>query len=266
MSHSLSLKPVGKNEWVFSYPALYDKAQDHFIEGLEELESNNLKKARSKFKQALSIFPQHIDALHHLSIIAENIDEAKKYNEVALEMGLNVFPKKFDIDKDKLEWGWHENRPFLRVYESKALFLLESNPEEALESFLQLLIWNPNDNQGVREIIADIYVKDENWDAMLSLAKQYPSDITPSVAYGEALSYFKKGDVEKATKKLKSCMKYSPLCAKILLQDKPKKPKSSMPGYIHVGGADQAYEFWKTQGQAKAWQEEKVKQWLGEHI
>lgn len=250
----------------FPIQRIYDEAEDYFIEGINGLESGNIKKAISKFKKALAIFPQHIDALYHLSIIVEDIDEAKKYNEISLETGFKVFPKRFDTSKDKLEWGWLENRPFLRSYEFKALFLLESNPQEALKYFLQMLIWNPNDNQGVREIIADIYVKGENWDAMLALAKKYPSDMNPSIAYGEALSYFKKGELEKATKKLKSCIKYTPLCTKILLEDKPKKPKSDMSGYITVGGADQAYEFLKTQGQAKTWQDERVKEWLRKNL
>ena len=104
MSQSLSLKPVGNNEWVFCYPKSYDESEDHFIEGLEEQESGNVKKAISKFKQALSVFPQHIDALYHLSVTSENVEEAKKFNDLALEIGLNVFPKKFDMNKDKLEW------------------------------------------------------------------------------------------------------------------------------------------------------------------
>lgn len=266
MNQGLSLKPVGKNEWVFSYPKSYDEAHDYFIGGLEELESGSFKKAVAKFKQTLKIFPQHIDALHHLSILADNDSEAKKLNNNALEIGQSVFPIKFDMQHDKLEWEWLENRPFLRAYEFKALFLLETDQDEALKCFLQMLKWNPNDNQGVREIVADIYVKDERWNDMLSLAEKYHSDVTPSIGYGEALSYFKKGNMEKATKKLKSCIKYTPLCARILLKERPKKPKSTMPGYITSGGPDQAYEFWKTQGQAKAWQDEKVKQWLKENI
>jgi len=266
MGQSLSLKQVGKGKWIFLYPSVYDKAEDYFIEGLEEMDSGNIKKAVAKFKQSLSIFPQHIDALHHLSILTENMNEARRLNETAVEIGLSVFPKKFDMKNDKLEWGWLENRPFLRVYESKALFTLETNQDEALKYFLQLLIWNPNDNQGVREIVADIYVKEGRWANMLSLAKKYPSDITPSVGYGEALAYFKQGNIGKATKKLRSCIKYTPLCAKILFQENPKKPKSAMPGYITVGGADQAYEFWRTQGQSKSWKEEMVRQWLKENI
>lgn len=179
---------------------------------------------------------------------------------------MNAFPDKFDIYKNKLEWGWLENRPFLRAYESKALFLLEKNKEEALRYFKQLLIWNPNDNQGIREIVSDIYVIEGRWEDTIALAKKYPSNVNPSVGLGEALAYYKKGDVVTATKKLKSCIKYLPLCAKILLKEKPKKPKTEIPGYITVGGEDQAYEFWQSQGKAKAWRQKDTKEWLKENI
>ncbi len=42
MTKKLSLEQVGKNEWIFSYPKIYDKAQDIFIDGLEEFESGSI--------------------------------------------------------------------------------------------------------------------------------------------------------------------------------------------------------------------------------
>jgi hypothetical protein len=47
-----------------------------------------------------------------------------------------------------------------------------------------------------------------------------------------------------------------------LLEDKPKKPKSEMPGYITMGGEDQAYEFWE--GQREAWKEKELQEWVKE--
>ena len=35
-----------------------------------------------------------------------------------------------------------------------------------------------------------------------------------------------------------------------------------MEGYITFGGEDEAFEFWKNQGNTKAWQEQETKEWL----
>lgn len=185
----------------------------------------------------------------------------KKLVKQIVNKKIDLFPRSFDFNNHHLEWGWLENRPFLRTCHLIGLDLLDKgNTIEAIKHFKQMLTWNPNDNQGIREILADIYVKEQKWNEMLELAKRYPSDVNPSVGYGEALALYKSGNVEKATEKLKACIKWRPLCAKILLEDKPKKQKSEFPGYILAGGEDQAYEFWLCQGES--WKDEDVKKWL----
>jgi tetratricopeptide (TPR) repeat protein len=144
------------------------------------------------------------------------------------------------------------------------IFFAKGNISESIKYFKQILIWNPNDNQGVREILADIYVKEKNWQDMLDLAKVYSSNVNPSVGYGEALALYKAGEIEKATKKLRDCIQRLPLCAQILLEDGPVRPRSRIQGYITFGGEDQAYEFW--QCQAEAWQDKEIKVWLKHNL
>lgn len=189
----------------------------------------------------------------------------KKFVKQIVNNEVNIFPKSFDFNNHRLEWGWFENRPFLRTCHSIGLNLFDKgNITEAIKHFKQMLIWNPNDNQGIREILADIYVKEKKWEEMLNLAKKYPSDVNPSVGYGEAIALYKTGNIKKAAKKLKACIKWMPLCAKILLKNNPKKPKSEHPGYITAGGEDQAYEFWEYQG--KSWKDNDVQEWLKNNI
>lgn len=254
----LRLEEVGENQWRFIWPRIADTATEVFFEALDYAEEGKMSKARQLLKKVLEIYPEHIDALHHLSMMSE--DHGKNLNEKAVQIGLSAFPEKFN-EKSLLEWGWIENRPFLRAYHTKGLIALEQEKtDEAIKLFNQIISWNPNDNQGAREILADVYVNNGKWNDMLALSNKYPNDYNPSMHFGSALALYKKGGKDKANQELKEAVKHSPLCANILLEKNPKKPKSEMPGYITVGGADQAYEFWREQG--KVWSGEEIKNWL----
>ena len=252
------------NGWKFVWDKNMYGANELFYDGIECLNAGRIKQAKEYFKKTLATFPYHIDALHSLSEFSKSDKEAENFINAAVEIGLNSFPKNFK-EKDKLEWVWLENRAFLRAYNAKALIILDRNKNEAIKMFNQMITWNPNDNQGVREILADEYVKSKVWDNLISLGKKYPAEsMLPSFAYGLALALYKKGDKEKATKQLEKCIKQLPKCAKILLKEKPVKPKETMPRYITIGGDDQAYEFWLEQ--KDAWKDKEAKRWLTETI
>jgi len=260
---SLKLVEVRENEWMFDLPREADKATDVFFEGMEYFDEGNERKAKELFEKALSFYPDYIDALHHLSIISKK-PKSTELLEKALDIGRKAMPKEFN-QNSKLEWGWIENRPFLRAYHFKGLELLdEGKTNEAIKYFNQLITWNKNDNQGVREILADIYANNNKWEEIIELSKLYPDDSIPGLVYAQALALYKTDNKEKATKKLNDCIKFLPKCGKILLEKNPKKPKQTMEGYVSVGGEDQAYEFWESQG--KVWQDKEIQKWLADSI
>ena len=82
--------------------------------------------------------------------------------------------------------------------------------DKALTLFNQMLNWNQNDNQGVREIVADIYVENKEWDKVIELNAKYPNDAMPTISFAFSLALFKKGNKDEATKKLKECIEHLP--------------------------------------------------------
>lgn len=265
-NNSLSMQFFGKKEWGFKEPKQAYEASQFFYDGTELINTDN-NKARKLFEKALSVFPEHIDSIVHLALMSKSKEERKEMLEIAISTGERAFDKKFDPKKHQLSWLWLENRPFLRAYHSMGLeFLKEENTEKATEYFKQILSWNPNDNQGIRYILADIYVKQEKWEKIIELCKKYPDDAGPSITYSNALALFKTGKKNEAEKAIKEAIEYSPLCAKELLKTKHVKPKSAVDGYITMGGADEAFEFWETQGKSEAWQKKEVKEWLLENV
>ena len=141
-----------------------------------------------------------------------------------------------------------ENRPFLRclcrlwwVYER------EGRLEEALAIEQELLSLNPNDNQGVRALAVTVLFALKRPEEVTKVCMAYPDDGTPEIAYRRALALFQVGRDDEAITALREVVRWRPRVAKELLRTTHRRPKSTMPGYITMGSADEAYEYWQQQ-------------------
>src|SRR3989337_1933003 len=117
----LSLEQVGSYEWQFVYPEAYEELMEEFHQGVELLEGGRLKKAERIFRQTLAQMPDHLDALHHLALVLDEQGRkaiARTVWEEAVRIGRAAFPAGFDPGRDRLEWGWLDNRPFLRCLQA----------------------------------------------------------------------------------------------------------------------------------------------------
>lgn len=258
------MKQVVDHEWVFVEPWELGEVYDQFDYGCELLENGKASQAEKLFNTVISKVPIHIDALHHLAIIFDDkgkSEEARQLWIKGVEIGRNAFSPKF-TSGDHLEWGWLENRPFLRCLHGLAIATLDDGDVvEATGLFEELLLYNPDDNQGVRELLIEMYLEQNNLVKALDLCKQYPNDMMAGIWYGYPLVLFKLRKQEQASKKLIKVIKESPKIARELLKKSHKKPQSDTPGHILVGGWDEAYDYWVRFG--KFWDEEAL-EWLRE--
>jgi tetratricopeptide (TPR) repeat protein len=256
------MKQIADHEWMFVEPWELGEVYDQFDYGCELLENGKESQAEKLFNTVISKVPIHIDALHHLAIILdgkEKSEEARQLWTKGVEIGRSVFSTKFTYG-DHLEWGWLENRPFLRCLHGLATATLdEGNIAKATELFEELLSYNPDDNQGVRELLMEMYLEQNNLVKALDLCKWYPNDMMAGMLYGYPLVLFKLGKQEQASKKLIKVVKESPKIAKELFKKSHKKPQSDMPGHITCGGWDEAYYYWKRFG--RFW-DKKALEWL----
>lgn len=263
----LKLSQVARHEWEFVYPDIYDDLMDDFYAGCELYEKGDIDEAERVFRAVLAQMPDHLDALHHLALVLSErnlLHEARDLWEQAVRIGRKAFPKDFKAGKDRLEWGWLENRPFLRCLHALALLRYEDEElEEALRLFQELLSLNPNDNQGVRAMTLEVLFKLGKLQDVLKITEQYFNDIMPETLYGRALALFKLGQREKATLALEEAIDNLPLVGKELLKAKHSLPRTAVPGMVTVGGADEAYYYWEHWGQLWEDNPEAVK-WLRE--
>jgi tetratricopeptide (TPR) repeat protein len=248
----LKLSRVAPHEWEFVFPDAYNDLMDEFHSGCESYEEGNLDQAEKVFKMVLAQMPDHLDAIHHLALVLSErdlYDQARELWEQAVRIGRKAVTQDFEPGKDRLEWGWLENRPFLRCLHGLALARYkEGQIEEALRLFQELLSLNANDNQGVRAMTQEALFELGRLEDALKLAERYPNDVMPETLYGRALALFKLGRQREATAALKEAVKYLPLVRKELLETKHHLPRTARPDRVTCGGADEAYYYWEHWG------------------
>ncbi|MCX5990896.1 MAG: tetratricopeptide repeat protein [Chloroflexi bacterium] len=249
----LKLTRVAPHEWEFVYPDIYDNLMDEFNAGCEIYEQGDLAAAERAFRQVLARMPDHLDAIHHLAMVlseGNHPDQAHDLWDQAVRIGRKAFPQDFKPGRDRLEWGWLENRPFLRCLHGLALARYEEEEvEEALRLFQELLSLNPDDNQGVRAMAEEALFKLGRLEDALKITEQYPDDVMSETLYGRALALFKLGRRREATIALKEAVEYLPLVRRELLKTRHHLPRTARPGFVTLGGADEAYYHWKHWGQ-----------------
>lgn len=171
------------------------------------------------------------------------------------EAVLRLTLAKHHAENLKLEWGWHENCPVLRLLERLAVLLrITRNFAEAVRVMeWMVLALNPNDNQGMREFLIHDYLRVGRVADALALAEKFPDDMA-GMAYGTALALFMAKQEAAAAEAIEEASEYSPEVRKMLLADKPRQPKLT-EGLVRMGGKDEAWyyrqdhlDIWKSSG------------------
>ena len=173
---------------------------------------------------------------------------------------LRLVITRYKAETCQLEWGWHENRPALRLMERLATqYRVLGRTKDAVT----LMTWmvhtlNPHDNQGMRFLlIHDLLRLNRPTDA-IALGNQYPDDFS-AMRYGHALAFYLNKDTGAALSALHNACNRYPEVRKMLIADNPRKPRIN-EGYITVGGKDEAWVY--RQEQWDLWQSSGGLAWL----
>lgn len=137
-------------------------AEDLLDEILEQREGGRQRLTRyiASLEALTKKYPDFIDGYAHLGFAL--LEHGKPNNalgacEKGLAIGEAAIPPKF---RGRIEWGWHENRPFLRAAQGIALCYQQlGRRAESLAIMERLLKWNPSDNQGLRYLIGSEYLR-----------------------------------------------------------------------------------------------------------
>ncbi len=250
---ALLLVEVDENSYEFEYTRIPFEVNEQFYEITEKMHAEGQAAEAEKHLTRLTRdYPEFIDAHHHRALLLAWRGESEKALlawQQAVQTGLDALPDLFVFGRDRLEWGWLDNRPFLRAYHSLALHLEGLGMEgEALARYRDLLDLNPNDNQGVRELAIGLLFRMRRPLDVLEICDQYPDDWNEGVLYGRVLALLWLGRRDEARDALARAYKSLPLVARELAKRTHKQPAGRLDGYVTVGGADQAYAYWENYG------------------
>lgn len=160
--------------------------------------------------------------------------------------------------RKELSWGFLSNRPML----SLVAYFVNEFAETQRDACLELMRWsvtvaNPTDNTGLREQLIHDLIAAGRADDAIDIAAAYPDDFA-ATEYGRVLAYFVAGQPEAAEYALRQTVERHPKVWKMLHAANPKQPRSKNPGYITLGGDDEAWEYrtnnldlWRTTGALK---------------
>jgi tetratricopeptide (TPR) repeat protein len=213
------------------------KAQDVMYEAWEQTAS------RSRIalaRKALGISPLCADAYVLLAEEARSIDEARDLYAKGVEAGeLALGPRGFKEYAGHF-WGFLETRPYMRARAGLASTLLQlGDVAAALAHFRDMLKLNPNDNQGIRYVLAGCLLRQDNDSALKELLAAH-EDGSAFWLYTRALVAFREseGGDEQAAALVRDAWSANEHVPAILAGTKPAV--SSNEGYITMGGPDEA--------------------------
>ena len=243
-----------KGEWGFEFSARYLEIKEQFKRLVRE---DDGPWDREDLMGLLKMEPCLLEGISFLARSYYEDGEEKKAKEAfmyGVKMMEGVFPAEFDKNKHKLPWAFLENRDFLSFLLDEALFIVETEGELASISYLeQILRYNPNDNQGVRGLLATKYLKTGQSEKAVDLAKKYATDMMPDIILGRTLALFKLGKVKLADDYLDGCIHDCMNSIKEILKTEHVRPVGYDETMITRGGDDEAYSYWLDQG--NLWQE-----------
>ncbi len=216
------------------------------FESFSEIDDyNNLEEAVLEYIAIIEEDPEFIEAynsLGWLELEILNFGNALQCFDDGYQVGRKLIPKNFN---GSIDWGFLENRPFLRAMQGIGMVYLEiGQRQKATNQFNHLLKYNPNDNQGVRALAIESLIAQGKFKEILKINATYPNDILPEVMYGAVMANYYLGKEKEAKKALKDAIKLHPHVAKELTKTKHKKIESEIHGHVSIGGEDQAYEYW----------------------
>jgi tetratricopeptide (TPR) repeat protein len=224
-------------QWVPRAPL--EQAQSLIYEALETVGKKRLELA----EQALKISADCADAYVLLAEEkAGSAEEALKLYEAGVKAGERALGSEIFDKETGHFWGMVETRPYMRARAGLAQCLWALGRwEEAVSHYRELLRLNPNDNQGIRYLLAMTLLEMGKIESLEELIGQYDEPTAAWLFTKALVAYIKQGDSADARKLLKEALNHNPHVASYLLGEK-KLPRR-LPERIGFGDKDEAVAY-----------------------
>jgi tetratricopeptide (TPR) repeat protein len=241
-----------------------DEAQDLMYDAWE---ATTKKQRVALAKKAIEISADCADAYVLLAEeTARSLEEAMDLYRKGVEAGERALGKEVFKEEVGYFWGLLETRPYMRARLGLAQCMWGAGDrEEAIEHYWDMLRLNPNDNQGIRDLLMPSLLELGRDKDAEKLFRQYKEDGMVVWMYSKALLDFRKhGPSPIADKSLKAAMKENKHVPAYLLGRRWMPPY--LPALYGFGDENEAVVFvhgnetaWKATPGALEWLAAKVK-------
>lgn len=194
-------------------------------------------------RKALRLSPLCADAYVLLAEeTARSVAEALDFYRQGVEAGEMALGKAGFESYHGRFWGHLETRPYMRARSGLAQALWALNQrDDAVAHYRDMLKLNPNDNQGIRYLLAACLMAMERDGELAALLKKYDGG-TAAWAFTRALAAFRRnGDTETSRRLLANALASNAHVPSFLTGDR-KLPRAA-PEYIAIGGEDEAIAY-----------------------
>lgn len=144
---------------VFDWGSSRDELFDTYYEASDLYFTGEIAEAKTILNDIIQKDSHFIDAynlLGNIELELGHYKQSKQQHQKALQVGEQLIPDSFD---GKIRWGFTENRPYLRALHSVAIdHVYENDYARGIDLLERILNYNPDDNQGVRYLIGDLYL------------------------------------------------------------------------------------------------------------
>ena len=234
-----------------------DEAQDIAYQAMEASDAQTAVKLAM---QAVDLDPNCVDALIILAQAgSRSPDDLIENMRMAVDVGERALGDDYFEEHRGHFWGLLETRPYMRARQELADLLREAGrTDEAVEHYEQMLDLNPNDNQGLRDLLLACYLLGRNLAGAERLFQQFDGDASATFQWARVLEKHLADDGDGAVATLRSARKDNPFVEDYLTGK--KRPPRNLPGYYSPGEESEAQyvainlrPVWKKHGSAVAW-------------
>lgn len=167
---------------------------------------------------AFALDHECVDALVQMAVLIESDEGRVQALEGTLEVGERLLGGATFFDENRGRfWGRVETRPYMRARHALAVTLQElGRDEEAAGHYSALLELNPEDNQGVRDVLIALQLQHGDLPAARELLARFDQDASALHAWARILERILSGDRDAAARAVRRARRDNPYVEDVL--------------------------------------------------
>lgn len=226
----------------------------------EAMEASSIKEAKALSSKALKLDPHCIDALlvQAEASARSGADFIRRLRTIVRDAERRFGTEYIEENRGHF-WGMVETRPYMRARHFLVMALEEAGHiDKAIEECEGILLLNPNDNQGVRDLLRGMYLVTGDVVGVRRLNKEYPEELFATYAWSIVLERWIGGNLKQAENRARAAHKINPHVLAYLTGE--KATSEVQPDYYTHGDETEAIvcasnlgDAWQLHTEARKW-------------